>query len=76
MCHIPSGKKNNSSKIKELVLLYANVECKDELLQHKTESQQVKWTLECEKNLPRNKTELNKLKDIFYERFMFEKCNK
>lgn len=29
-----------------------------------------------EKNLPRNKTELNKLKDIFYERFMFEKCNK
>lgn len=29
-----------------------------------------------EKNLPRNKTELNKLKDIFCERFMFEKCNK
>lgn len=29
-----------------------------------------------EKNLLRNKMELNKLKDIFYERFMFEKCNK
>lgn len=29
-----------------------------------------------EKILPRNKTELNKLKDIFYESFMFEKCNK
>lgn len=28
-----------------------------------------------EKNLLRNKMELNKLKDIFNESFMFEKCN-
>lgn len=30
-----------------------------------------KW----KKNLLRNKMELNKLKDIFNESFMFEKCN-
>lgn len=28
-----------------------------------------------EKKLLRNKMELNKLKDIFNESFMFEKCN-
>lgn len=29
-----------------------------------------------EKKIPRIKTKLNKLKDIFNESFMFEKCNK